>query len=116
MDCERKTDLGDAERQAIQKLDSELRSHGIVSQRAYNLTGAVLARMPEARLRDVSQSRKVAEECARARRVRFVPLHQLESITEAADTACLQGYPAENVECPLRWLGTSPLGPLNGDC
>ena len=62
MDCERKTDLGDAERQAIQKLDSELRSHGIVSQRAYNLTGAVLARMPEARLRDVSQSRKVAEE------------------------------------------------------
>jgi hypothetical protein len=43
------------------------------------------------------------EQCARARRVRFVPLHQLASITEQpTPVVCfLQGYPAENVERPL---------------
>lgn len=50
------------------------------------------------------------EQCARARRVRFVPLHQLASITEQpTPVVCfLQGYPAENVERPFN----SELRPL----
>jgi len=83
MDGERKTDVGDAERQAIQKLDSELRSHGIVSQRAYNLMGTVLARMPETRLRDVSQSRKVATSL----------LVRVQNDLRCASLLALRGYP-----------------------
>jgi hypothetical protein len=83
MDCERKTELGDAERQAIQKLDSELGTHGIVSQRAYNLMGAVLSRMPTTKLRDVSQSRKVATSL----------LVRVQNDLRCASLLALRGYP-----------------------
>lgn len=43
-------------------------------------------------------------ECARARRVRFVPLHQLASLKEQEEprVCFLQGYPAESAEIPSR--------------
>lgn len=75
--------LGEAERQAIDRLDPELRRPGLLSQRASNLIGTVLTRMPEARLRDVSQSRKVATSL----------LVRVQNDLRCASLLALRGYP-----------------------
>ena len=51
--------LNQAERQATDTLDPHLRDHGLLTERAFNLIGEVLGRIPETPLHDVSQSRKV---------------------------------------------------------
>jgi hypothetical protein len=76
-------DLDKAERQAVDRLDPELRKHGLLSQRAYNLIGAVVARIPESPLRDVRQSRKVA----------ISLLVRVQNDLRCASLLALRGYP-----------------------
>jgi hypothetical protein len=52
--------LRTAEQQAVTTLGAELSGHLSLTERAFNLIGAVVSSLPEIQIRDISQSRKVA--------------------------------------------------------
>lgn len=83
METEKESDLGEVERRAIDRLDSELRAHGMLSQKAYNLIGRILTRMPELKLPDVTQSRKVTTAL----------LVRVQNDRRCASLLALRGYP-----------------------
>jgi len=81
--------LGQAELQAMDTLDPQLRDHALLTEQAFNLTGEVLGLgwLPETPLREVSQSRKVLT----ALLVRF------SNDLRSAALLALRGYPIQAV-------------------
>lgn len=77
--------LGQAELQAMDTLDPQLRDHALLTEQAFNLIGEVLGRIPETPLRDVSQSRKVLTAL----------LVRLSNDLRSAALLALRGYPIQ---------------------
>ena len=77
--------LGHAELQAMDTLDSQLRDHALLTEKAFNLIGEVIGRMLETPLREVSQSRKVLTAL----------LVRLSNDLRSAALLALRGYPIQ---------------------
>jgi hypothetical protein len=77
--------LGDAEHRAVQALDQELREHLELTQDLFNFISEALVQLPEARWRDLSQSRKVVTAL----------LIRLGNDLRCASMLAIHGYPAQ---------------------
>ena len=53
--------LADAEKKAIETLDSELNRHGKLNMHAFNLIGATLSRLPIQDIKEVPLPQKIAK-------------------------------------------------------
>jgi hypothetical protein len=77
--------LSQAESQAIATLDPLLRDHALLTEKAFNLIGEAIGRVPEKHVREVSQSRKVLTSL----------LVRLANDLRCAALLALRGYPIQ---------------------
>lgn len=77
--------LDQAELQAMETLDVQLRDHASLTEQAFNLTAEIIGRIPEMPLHEVSQSRKVLTAL----------LVRLSNDLRSAALLALRGYPIQ---------------------